>query len=79
MLTLCSSAFIQEVDVDSDTIDDFTMFGLDSSSSYTTGDISFKASYSLTQGAGNGVFGGHVGQVGLKKMQANGALRPHTT
>jgi hypothetical protein len=59
MLTLWSSAFIQNVDVDSTTVDNFTMFGADFGGSYTAGDISFRANYSLTQGTGNGVFGGH--------------------
>jgi hypothetical protein len=71
ILTLCSSAFIQEVDVDSDTIDDFTMFSLDFGDAYSTGDISSKANYSLTQGTGNGVFGGHGVAGGTEEEDAS--------
>jgi len=70
MLSLWSSAFIQEVDIDSDTIDSFTMFGVDFGGSYTAGDISFRANYSLTQGTGNGVFGGHGVAGGAEEEEA---------
>jgi len=71
MLTLWSSAFIQNVDVNSAAVDDFTMLGVDFGGSYNVDDISIRANYSLTQGTGNGVFGGHGVAGGAEEEDAS--------
>lgn len=59
MLTLWSSAFTQSVDVNNAAVDDFTMSGVDFGGAISAGAFGLRANYAMTQGTGNGVFGGH--------------------
>jgi len=71
LLTVWSSAFMQNVKVDSTTIDDFEMYGIDFGGEIGFGDLDLRANYSMTQGTGNGVFGGHGVTGGSQEEDAN--------
>ena len=59
MLTLWTSGFTQSVDVNNSTIDNFTMTGIDFGGAISAGGFGLRGNYSMTQGTGNFVVGGH--------------------
>ena len=62
---------MQKVKVDSATVDDFDMHGIDFGVGVAAGDLNVRANYSITQGTGNGVFGGHGVTGGSEEEDAN--------
>ncbi len=71
MLTLWSSAFVQEVDVNNTAVDDFTMTGIDFGGAISAGAFGLRANYATTQGTGNFVVGGHGVTGGAQEEDAD--------
>ncbi|MDX1755717.1 MAG: porin [Marinobacter sp.] len=71
LLSFWSSGFTQAVDVNDPAVDDFTMSGVDVGGAVSAGGFGVRANYSMTQGTGNFVVGGHGVAGGAQEEDAD--------
>tara|TARA_R110002072_G_scaffold144930_3_gene291063 strand:+ start:4751 stop:5908 length:1158 start_codon:yes stop_codon:yes gene_type:complete len=70
-VSLWSSGFIQTVNSNVTSVDNFTMNGIDFGGSLAIGDVDLRANYSITKGTGNDIVGGHGFAGGAQEESAD--------